>query len=215
MKRIAIITKASHQDILKKNIHKDLEVKCFFSIKDMLCLKEEFMFLLTYSISEIITPELIEKFKNKCFNIHPAHPNYPGRDPQHYASYDSSEYYGAVLHRIEKKVDSGEILKVDLVKMGNDLSPLNFLKVGDDSAYKLIDIFLSEINIYGNIIKENKNYSWGLIKRKREDLKRLCYLDFNMDKEEIRRRERACNFPGYSNLWVSINENSYELNPIK
>jgi len=211
MVSIALITKYDHAKILKRNIYKEIEIFCFSKVEEMLAYNKDFGFLLTYSISEIISPDLIKRFKNKCFNIHAAHPNYPGRDPHHYASYDSFEYYGAVLHRIDKKVDNGEIINVDIIKVRNHTTPEGYLKVGNSSALKLFDIFLKDIYKSGNIVKKTNKYNWGNKKTKREDLKKLCCLNLNMDKEEIKRRERACNFQNKSNLWIILDKNSYQL----
>src|SRR5215831_20804891 len=47
-----------------------------------------------------------------AFNIHPAPPEYPGRDPWHFAHYDGYPRAGATLHRMAPRVDDGEILDV-------------------------------------------------------------------------------------------------------
>ena len=95
--------------------------------------------------------------------------------------------------------------------MGKDIYPIDYLKIGNDCAFKLIEFFLKDIHQFYKIINENNNYKWGKRKTKREDLKSLCTLDWDMDKEEIIKRERACNFPNYNNMLISINQNLYQL----
>jgi methionyl-tRNA formyltransferase len=69
--------------------------------------------LLSHSTSVIVPGKLLEPFGERALNIHAASPDYPGRDPHHFAVYDGVRRYGATLHRMARKVDAGAILDVE------------------------------------------------------------------------------------------------------
>lgn len=47
-----------------------------------------------------------------AYNFHGAPPEFPGRDPHHWAIHRDAAEYGATLHVMTEKVDAGPILRV-------------------------------------------------------------------------------------------------------
>src|SRR5215467_13519659 len=58
----------------------------------------------------ILEPWLLERAP--AYNVHPGTPDFPGRDPWHFARYEGRREIGATLHRMTARVDAGEILDV-------------------------------------------------------------------------------------------------------
>jgi methionyl-tRNA formyltransferase len=74
-------------------------------------------FLISFSTSTIVPKWLINKLNGCAVNIHAASPQYPGRDPHHYAIYDQASEYGATMHYMTEKVDDGIIIDVEFFKV--------------------------------------------------------------------------------------------------
>ena len=66
----------------------------------------------------IISPEFVEKYKNRIINIHPALlPSFPGLDAQRQAIEYGSKYSGCTVHFVDSGVDTGPIILQSIVKI--------------------------------------------------------------------------------------------------
>lgn len=66
----------------------------------------------------IITPEFVQKYKNKIINIHPALlPSFPGLHAQKQAIDYGSKYSGCTVHFVDSGVDTGPIILQAIVKV--------------------------------------------------------------------------------------------------
>ena len=64
----------------------------------------------------IISPEFIEKYKNKILNIHPALlPSFPGLHAQKQALDYGVKYSGCTVHFVDSGVDTGPIILQEIV----------------------------------------------------------------------------------------------------
>ena len=68
--------------------------------------------LLSFATSIIVPKEVIDRFPSGAYNIHAASPDYPGRDPHHFAVYEGATRYGATCHIMSAPVDEGPIVDV-------------------------------------------------------------------------------------------------------
>lgn len=69
----------------------------------------------------IISPEFVEKYKNRIINIHPALlPSFPGTDAQKQAIEYGSKYTGCTVHFVDSGVDTGPIILQEIVKVRDD-----------------------------------------------------------------------------------------------
>jgi len=66
----------------------------------------------------IISPEFVQKYKNRIINIHPALlPSFPGLDAQKQAIDYGSKYSGCTVHFVDSGVDTGPIILQAIVKV--------------------------------------------------------------------------------------------------
>lgn len=60
-----------------------------------------------------VVPVSILKRYNQAYNVHPGPITYPGRDPHHWALYESAQWFGVTLHEMTKHVDQGTVIRTD------------------------------------------------------------------------------------------------------
>ena len=66
----------------------------------------------------IISPEFVNKYKNKMINIHPALlPSFPGLDAQKQAVMYGAKFSGCTVHFVDSGVDTGPIILQKMVKV--------------------------------------------------------------------------------------------------
>jgi methionyl-tRNA formyltransferase len=169
----------------------------------------QFNFLISFSTNVIVPSEYIRISEQISVNIHSASPNFPGRDPHHYAVYDGAKYYGATLHYMTSKVDEGDIIDVEFFDIENSVKPYELLQMADEAAWKLIR------KLFGLIKNNNKlplsQHRWGVKKRNRKDFEDFCRIDDSMDKLELQRRIKAFHIDGYTNLFTEIHGMKFYL----
>jgi methionyl-tRNA formyltransferase len=161
------------------------------------------LMLVSFGIGEIIPPAVLERF-HLAINIHAASPQYPGRDPHHYAAYDNASTYGATAHIIEEAVDAGNIIDVELIDVPPHTNSIRFLEIGNQCGNILLDRILTKILI------EKKEFSplprtWAKIKRKRADLKSFSKVSPLASKQELDRKYRAFQENiSFKNLYIDL-----------
>lgn len=170
-----------------------------------------FSFLISFSTSVIVPSEYIRKSEQISVNIHAASPDYPGRDPHHYAVYDGVKRYGATLHIMTSKVDAGPIIDVELFDFDNSVKPYELMQMADRAAWKLIQ------KLFG-LIKSNSElplseHRWAGKKRSRKDFEDFCRIDSSIDESELYRRIKAFHVDGYSNLFTEIHGMKFYFKP--
>jgi len=69
----------------------------------------------------IISPEFVQRYKNRIINIHPALlPSFPGLDAQKQALASGVKYSGCTVHFVDSGVDTGPIILQKMVKIFDD-----------------------------------------------------------------------------------------------
>jgi methionyl-tRNA formyltransferase len=153
--------------------------------------------LLSYNTNVIVPIDIIQNVY-LAVNVHAASPDFPGRDPHHWAIYRKAKEYGATLHFMTEKVDHGKIIKTELFNVKNDDTPYTLLKKADDYALKIIDWFLIELK--KQITFDSLNINWGEFKTNRKDMLKLFDLS-EVDENEMNIRRKAFYSPIYKNLY--------------
>ena len=164
---------------------------------------EEIELLFSFGTSVIVPASILSKPNLTAVNLHAASPQYPGRDPHHFAVYEGASKYGATFHFMTASVDAGPIIDVELFHVPNDARPIDLWDQANEAAYRLLGKYLPSL-LAGNILSPNPNLEWAGKKRSRKDFLDLCRIDLDISEEEFTRRHRACQMPGYSNLYTTI-----------
>ncbi len=159
-------------------------------------------YLISFGIGEIIPEYLLNKFK-LAINIHGASPEYPGRDPHHYAIYDGVSEYGAVAHFMEKSVDSGAIIDLEMFKVNHHVNSKQLLKMACDCGMQLLKRVTRKILNSEELIPTD--LKWGDRKTKRQDLSGFCKVLLTDTVDELQRKYKAFQEDiEYKNLYIDL-----------
>lgn len=159
--------------------------------------------LLSFGTSVIVPASFLEVPSMLALNVHAASPDYPGRDPHHFAVYDGVTHYGATLHFMTPKVDAGRILGVSLFDVPAEITPVRLLELANQSAWVLIERLFIALAGDG-MLTPIEGVCWGKRKTTRKMFLDLCRVDGAMPQAEFTRRMQATAMPGYSNLYVEL-----------
>ena len=156
----------------------------------------------------IVKPDLLDAVQGRAFNVHPAPPEYPGRDPWHFAYYDRFPRAGATLHRMEARVDDGEILAV----VERDFDPDRPVTEYRDVCHQLsVELLVDNLgSILDGSIQPRLTRTWrAQAKRSRRDFSRMCEIDPAMSPDEVARRVRSFNTPEHDNVYIIIHGHKF------
>lgn len=95
--------------------------------------KYDIDFIVLARYMQIITPNLIEKYRNKIINIHHSFlPAFPGAKPYHSAFKRGVKIIGATSHYVTEGLDEGPIIEQDISRVTHSHSIEHFIMKGRD-----------------------------------------------------------------------------------
>ncbi len=100
--------------------------------------------IISFVTSSIVPSNLLNRTDLPDYNIHPGTPAYPGAFPEIRARIDKAERFGATLHELAKKVDSGTIIAVE-EQLVADLSVEQLGFLGFECALALLGYYAPRI----------------------------------------------------------------------
>ena len=161
----------------------------------------------------ILPAELLRSCEGRSFNIHPASPDFPGRDPQHFAFYEGVTQAAATLHRMLPSVDSGEILDVAVAGFDRQrgvqayVEECSFLGLG--LLVRHLDALLD-----GRDFQPVGRWTWRAgAKRSRRDFLDACLVGPDVSPEELTRRIEAFHVDGFRNLRTQLHGRDFYYAP--
>ena len=158
--------------------------------------------LIAFATSVIIPADVLSRFDGRAWNVHTASPEYPGRDPHHFAVFEGATRYGATLHRMAPSVDTGEILEVAWFDVPADAGPADLLAgsvaVGLPLLRRGADALRREVSI------PPAGTEWSGRRRSRADFIAMCQIDPTIDREAFEARMRAFDGGENDNLYVVV-----------
>ena len=160
--------------------------------------------LLSFGTGVIVPPRILSMQGTLALNVHAASPDYPGRDPHHFAIYDGVKKYGATIHHMMQSVDAGPIIDIELFFFFLDTTPFRLLELANDAGWRLLERFFAGYKNHGALPKI-ENIRWGELKFTRKMFLEMCRVDLNMSQEEITKRFKATSMPGHHNLYIDFN----------
>lgn len=147
--------------------------------------------LIAFSTGVIVPADVLGQVE-RAYNFHPASPQFPGRDPHHWAIYEDATEYGATAHVMTEKVDEGPIVGLRTFKVEKGASPRMLMDLAHEAAYRL---FLETAPKMLTAEVPEISARWCGTKRTRKDLLDMCRLTPDLSPEEIGRRRKA--FAGF------------------
>ena len=164
-------------------------------------LSDSFEIIISFLSPWIVPQKLLNKARI-AINFHPGSREYPGMGCYNFAIYEKTKMFGATCHYMKSKVDSGDIIIERRFEV-EDHETIESLK------YRTMIVMLALFHeVMGMIRKEiplpKKNVSWSREPFTRAQLEDLCVINRTMTEEEVKRRVRACHFPGYPDAKINI-----------
>ena len=171
--------------------------------------------LLIFGSSRILSAEEIQLFTNRCFNLHAAPPSLPGRDPHHWAVYLGLAEYGATLHKIEPRVDSGEIYSVETFPIVANATPEDLLTRANELGVQIICANILEFSKAHPFSKSSSDQVWAERKFRRIDLKSVTKMKIELPPDEILLRVKAFSHSEHQNLSFIVGDYELFINQIE
>jgi methionyl-tRNA formyltransferase len=213
--KIVIITSSPSIKLKKtlfEKVNNEFEIHYIYSQEHLLEYTDQLSkkdVLLSF-LSGIIIPEKVLSAIKYGVNIHPAPPQYPGRDVHHFAIFNNVTRYGATAHFIITKVDAGRILDVEYFDVPQGISPCELFEMAKENAYVVLDRILIKI-LDGTIIDSPAIAEWGPVKYTRKMFLEMCNIPTNLSKDELNKRIFCFHVDGYKNIKLNYHGISFVL----
>ncbi|MBV9860141.1 MAG: methionyl-tRNA formyltransferase [Alphaproteobacteria bacterium] len=148
------------------------------------------MRLVAFCSSSIVPAHLLERFRLGSFNFHPGPPNYPGRYPSCWGSYDGVRRFGVTLHRMVARVDEGPIVAVRWFKVR---PPVTRTELSDRSFAAAVELFTSYSERLATApdLPADPRLAWSGRKTRLADYEAMRVISPDLPAAERERRRRA------------------------
>jgi methionyl-tRNA formyltransferase len=160
----------------------------------------------------VIPNSLLKNAGGRAFNVHPALPEYPGRDPQHFAFYDGATLTGATLHRMDPSVDSGEIIDIIQTRADRERGVMHFIEESERLSLELLSKNLPAIIDDTIIPLESREWFTGA-KTTRKRFLEMCRIDPYMDRIEIEKRIESFFNPNHRSIYIDLHGYRFVYQP--
>ncbi|MGQ9368589.1 formyltransferase family protein [Azospirillum sp. ST 5-10] len=146
--------------------------------------------LIAFFTDVVVPPEVLDGIGGPAYNFHPGPPSYPGRYPLAMALYDGARRFGATLHVMTPRVDSGPIVGVVEfdVQEGADLDWLNARTY--KAALRLFQHFGPAL-VRSPAPLPTLERAWSDRRSTARTRERLCEIPPDIAADELERRLRA------------------------
>lgn len=146
--------------------------------------------LIAYGTGLVVSREQLAALTVPAYNFHPGPPEYPGRHPISFALYDGAAEYGATVHVMEPRTDSGPIVAFGKFPVPPD-ADAHRLRVAAYELMARLFVALAPRLADTSTPLRPTDAAWGQRRCSQRALEALCDLPVDIDEAELARRERA------------------------
>ncbi|MBL4854258.1 MAG: hypothetical protein JKY25_08480 [Robiginitomaculum sp.] len=158
--------------------------------------------LVSFATGVIVPEKIINSLAGNAYNIHPATPEYPGRDPHHFAHFDQIKTYGATAHIMTSKVDAGQIVDVETYKVPAGSTPQDYINMAEKSGVVLFGSLVGKLASGEPVLPTGQQ--WGTRKTTRLDFKSFCRISPLDGSSAIGSRLASVAAPGHNNAYLDL-----------
>ena len=126
--------------------------------------------IISFSAPVVFKDRLLNASKLGCINLHCSYlPSYAGLFPSFWVLFKNEKFTGCTIHRMDSKIDNGDILMQEKVEIRNDdtiFSLLNKTKsIGGDLMVRVIDeLYQNKLKPIKNHASEKNYFTWPTLK---------------------------------------------------
>jgi methionyl-tRNA formyltransferase len=146
--------------------------------------------LIAFATPVIVPPNILGVLGYGAYNFHPGPPQYPGWAPAHFAVYEQATEFGATVHEMAERVDSGAIVDVAMFPMpsGIGVTKLESLVYTHlaQQFWKLAPTLATESRPLPRL-----PLHWSNKRNSRSAYRTICDIPFDITKEDLLRRVHA------------------------
>jgi methionyl-tRNA formyltransferase len=145
--------------------------------------------LVAFATPVIVPPQILNALGYGAYNFHPGPPQYPGWAPAHFALYEQAVEFGATVHAMAERIDSGPIVDAALFPVPPSISVLGL----EGLAYAhLAQLFGRPAKTLATQAQPppQRPLQWGVRKYSRRAYQAICDIPLDITKEELDRRLR-------------------------
>lgn len=188
-----ILLAGSAGQALTALLHKrraDLTVKLITTRDELLAIPHEVLArarIIGFVTAVIIPGDVLDRVGYGAYNFHPGPPAYPGWAPAHFALYHRAAEFGATMHEMVAKVDSGAIIDAALFPIPADTN----VAALEGMAYgRLVALFwkLSELIACESANLPRAQLVWAARRFTRRDYQAMCDIPLDITPAELLRR---------------------------
>ena len=146
--------------------------------------------LIAFSTGVIVPRAVLAGLGATAYNFHPGPPTYPGSRAASFAIYEGAERFGATVHEMTERVDSGAIVAVEWFEMPANVRFMDL----ELMTYKVLVRMFTDLA--PALAKSDEplarlDVKWSGKRRTNAEFDKMKELVADMDEAEIRLRYRA------------------------
>jgi len=166
--------------------------------------------LIAFCTGIVVPAEVLAALGGPAYNFHPGPPAYPGKYPALFAVYDGATKFGATLHEMRARVDSGPIVGVTEFPVPPDADAPWLEAHAHQAALHLFLRCVRDLACDREPL-EALSVNWSNRRCSRQAFEELCTLTPEVSAEELERRKRvASQMPG-ATLRVLVHGLGFDL----
>ena len=146
--------------------------------------------LVAFSTPVIVPSDILRGLGYGAYNFHPGPPHYPGWAPAHFALYEQAGEFGATVHVMSERVDSGPIVEAALFPIPADINVLGLEGLAYAHLAQLFWRHSKALATESGPLPQ-RPLQWGPKKNSRRAYQAICQIPLDITKEELDRRLRA------------------------
>jgi methionyl-tRNA formyltransferase len=153
-------------------------------------------------LSPWILPQQLLDRAGLALNFHPGSCDYPGIGCYNFALYERASHYGPVCHHMAARVDTGAVVSERLFATRPD-DTVETLKLRTmETMIELIGEVVRQIASGGALPVSPRQ--WTRRPFRRAELDELGRVACDMPTDEVQRRVRAMEYPGYPGAFIEL-----------
>jgi methionyl-tRNA formyltransferase len=197
LKTIILLTATVHQQrvlsVLLRSHNPALSFRFACTLDELIAIEPQVLRdarLVAFTTGVIVPESFLQGLGHGAYNFHPGPPNYPGWAPAHFAIYDGVRNFGATMHEMAARVDSGPINGIESFPIPEAASVRDLEQI----AYiRLAQLFWRKARelACNNEALPQLPISWSGVKSTKQMYRDYCDLPPDIDVAELNRRLRA------------------------